>query len=260
MNIDVDRISLDQRISSLEQKKLSTRGLFDPVDFDQYPDNCARMLPSGFLLKLSIDNMGDFLPRLDGLSIKGCWFSPRIFGFLFRAFLCLQRVVVSKPINANNIFDPNGSIDFIPVYIDGIQAFQEENMGAVPYAFYASYARGGTFLTPFIVKLWSNSTGTTFTQGNLLSIVFSPEGAPLIMSPLFVQGVSGILYPSVSFYRGGANQVFAEDTGKIYESIETILRPVALYSTTKIQKLWAVATPADLEAYAKPFFPTSWSV
>lgn len=104
LNSDVDRLSLDQRVSKLEKRGGSGGGgnfSGNLPDFDQFPDNAMKLTNEGLVLKFSVDNVGTTFncPYLPGVEFKSCAFLPYYSGILCSPFFLFARVRFKNNVN-----------------------------------------------------------------------------------------------------------------------------------------------------------------
>lgn len=246
MNPDIDRISLDERISNLEQMQSNNGGNIPSIDFDQFPDNCSRLLPNGYVFKFSIDNLGRLDSSMDGVGVKICLFSPRVVGFLFQHIFILARVAVTKVVN----FAAVQNVVWESLIPDGEIALSKENMAPPPSANMFGYFVPFTFGSTIFANLFTNANGSALGQF-AKGFSFNPYNGVVSILPAY-QIQATTLYPSIGFTR-----YLVKRMTNTLSSME-LFRPQIMKNIGGMQN--TVATLSSLTPEFKSFFPTSWSV
>lgn len=244
MSVNVDRISLEERVNNLEQRPFSIQKGILGLDFDQYPDNAAKLLPEGLLIKCSV-NVGDFDKSLSGFSFKVCLFTPRVLGFLGQEVLLLVRVSIDQSFKA-----PTQAADEYLVFpgLVNVSDLQKENLITLIYGLIGNgFAVGPLFRAPIGMNQPLSING---------SISFDPFLGTLQFGAAYYTGARA----GVSFLRGDYILGTNPNPPNVGGDLSLFLPKYFETDATNQNNVWNVNSPGDLSADIKPYFPASWSV
>lgn len=264
MSLDVNRLTLDEKISNLEKTKQTRSIQSSFIDFDQYPDNYIDFSSENFICKISIDNAGDYYPPWDGFGFKICLFSPRINGFLFRNLELLTQVTISKVVTFNKFGnDPNNyllSIYFRDLFRNSFSIFKKEHMFKLSSLVqfenssdYIGFLMPMFFKLPFPTKVFADSSGSKKVYiGREFSL--NPIDGTFTVASVYGDGpLSGspTVYPSVGYSR--------LSIASLPYNFSMFI-PSRTYFNSTYHTVVTVPSVGDLEERFKPLFPASWSV
>lgn len=254
-NSDVDRLSLNQRVSLIEQRGGSGGGGsglgVGMPDFDQYPDNAFKITSDGIIFKLSFANISQEtkLTTFNGVDFRMCCFMPFRFGIPIGPFLILTRMQYTQSFNslgnsAVPVVNFNKTIDeqdFLDTFVLGQNRYV--NIALECRAKTSSDPRGGLPIQYLLLYFDKSSSG---------QIIRSTQG-----TPIFGQNTSATVLPCTSF---GAAITYQENPPKeqLVEFYFNTLSKVVCGNFEKIAPNATVDTPQDLPNNFKPFYPKSW--
>lgn len=264
MNLDVNRLTLDEKISNLEKIKQIRSISTSFIDFDQYPDNYVDFTSDYFIYKVSVDNVGDYYPPWDGFGFKVCLFSPRINGFLFRNVEVLNRITISKVVTLSNLPDFQNVFNSGLAYLRGLfnktsSIFEKEHMSTNTQVLSLGFLNPVTLQIPFFSQVFTNASGGTKSYiGKMFSL--NVLDGTIAISSLADANIGGspTAYPSIGYSR--LTLIAGAYDFSYFMPFDFSGDPNIFASNVKRYSIATVQSVGDLEERFKPLFPVSWSV
>lgn len=252
-NSDVDRLSLDQRVSKLEKRGGSGGGgnfSGNLPDFDQFPDNAVKLTNEGLVFKFSIDDVGTtFNSPYSGLEIKVCALTPFYSGILSAPFYLLCRVRYKK--NVNDFAEIKTYQGKVSIDMSDYAQLQYQPRVATPSNAFAlmlgALSSTNAIHSEFLTVTFNINLGVLGNANNVSFSVNKRSPINLIAGPSYHFGASLMYQSSYSPRFGGA--------GMPYALVPAIL-PVG---GINLGVCYSALNLNQVPAYIKQIYPASWT-
>lgn len=269
-NVDIDRISLEDRVAALESRLpssgagLNSSFYIDPTVVDQCKDNAVTDVGNGLIIKISFDDVGSFQAAPSGgvknhkdFGLKAAVFMPKINGVrhfmsstLMRFTVLRASTMVSPPPNLSSILDfPFDASSAERLLFDHLQITDRSTVRTI-------YLWNALQVMPFQSAQGALSRSAHFHQFQGYLLFRQQGGVSLCLFTSIPASQPPTSYPCHCF--GTAKYALSPFNSNATPGGGTHGGWVGSIQQQSIYGGYAVAAPQDLPAELKPIYPPSW--